>query len=200
MSKTQNEPLRRARGSATQRVLVGVAGVLAACLLASCSPGEPTSSPTPSNTPVPTPTATIDPNDVPPDNTDYSKDAGNTPQQYEYEPEPEPADSVVATLCNLNQVFFKGLRTVESGSAVADDTLRTNLVGLADLMDYWGPLKAQFPESSGDIDTASAIYDRWATALLDRENDDPAAAQRAMNEAEDLIGKLPAESAANCRR
>lgn len=151
----------------------------------------------------PSPSETViagGPEDVPPDDTDYSQDVGNTPQQYEYEPELEPPDSVVATLCNMNQVFFKGLRKMESGATVADSNLRTSLVGLDDLTDYWKTLRPQYPEAATDIDIAIAIREQWATALLDQDNGDPSGAKEAMAAAEELIKKLPEVDAVSCKR
>lgn len=152
-------------------------------------------SPSPATSETPNP---VDPNDVPPDDTDYSQDVGITPQQYEYEPELEPAESVVATLCNLNQEFFKGLRTVEGGVAVADSTLRTGTVALDDLTDYWETLRAQYPDAAADIDTGVAVQEQWKTALLNVENGDDASAKTAMVEAEKLIEKLPKTTAVDC--
>ncbi len=141
-----------------------------------------------------------DPDDVPPDDTDYSKDVGNTPQQYEYEPELEPPESVVATLCNLNQVFFTGLRRTESGEALADSTLRTSMVALDDLTDYWETLRPHYPDAAADMDTAMAIHEQWKTALLDQDNGDQSGAKKAMAAAEELIRKLPEVDAVGCPR
>lgn len=185
------------------------------------APGSPTpetsaletpSSPTPGSaqpsTPAPstagpasTPSETggvVDPEDVPPDDTDYSQDIGNTPQQYEYEPELEPPDSVVATLCNLNQTFFTGLRNIEQGEAVADSMLRTSTVALDDLIDYWETLRAQYPDAGDEIDTGVAIQEQWKAALLSLENGDDRGAEKAMAQAERLIEELPESAAANC--
>lgn len=166
-------------------------------------PGETSASqPNPAeSTPESSETVTAgDPNDVPPDDTDYSKDVGNTPQEYEYEPELEPAESVVATLCNLNQVFFKGLRRTESGEAVADSTLRTSMVALDDFTDSWETLRAHHPEAATDIDTGLAIHGHWKTALLDQDNGNQPGAKKAMAAAEELIGKLPEVDAVGCQR
>lgn len=161
------------------------------------SSGEP-STPGPSDSTPLSPEPVDDPNDVPPDDTDYSKDVGNTPQQYEYEPELEPPESVVATLCNLNQIFFKGLRSTESGEPVADSNLRTSMVALDDLMDYWKTLRAQHPDSAADIDTAIAVHEQWKSALLSRDNGDQSGAKKAMTAAEELIKNLPEEDAVGC--
>lgn len=202
--------LKGARRGAPSDKLVRPFATLAMCVVAcmvlsSCTPGdvapESPGSQTPGTGPTPTSTAAApDPDDVPPDDTDYSKDAGNTPTQYEYEPDEEPAESVVATLCNLNQTFFDGLRNVESGTAVTDSDLRTNLVGLGDLVDYWDTLREQYADATPDIDTATEIYELWMTAVLDEENGDSAAAERGMAAAEKLIEKLPETSSADCGR
>lgn len=154
--------------------------------------GNGTPSPAASTASVP------DPDDVPPDTTDYSKDAGNEPQAYEYEEEPPPAESVVHTLCNLNQVYFDGLRTVNSGTPIVDDKLRRSVVGLTDLLDYWDTLRTQFPDAVDDIDAGIAIAQKWDEALLSRENGDDAAADKAMASAEKLVAELPKEAAADC--
>lgn len=163
-------------------------------------PSAPQTDPTESTPTSPETVTAGDPDDVPPDDTDYSKDVGNTPQQYEYEPEPEPPESVVATLCNLNQVFFKGLRETESGKAVADSALRTSTVALDDLTDYWETLRAQYPDAAADIDTGISVHEQWKTALLDQENGDQREAQKAMATAEELIEKLPEVDAVGCHR
>lgn len=201
----RREPERRSVGP-----LAGMSVGLAALLvLSACTPGQPPSGPSPTSPSAPSApgsssrspgeTAAPDPEDVPPDDTDYSKDAGNDPKKYTYEPDVEPAESVVATLCNLTQVFFKGLRTVDDGTAVVDSNLRTNIVGVEDLMDYWGTLRDQFPDSAADIDTAHGIYEQWSTALLEQENGEDAAAKKAMAAGEELIEKLPKTAAAECR-
>ncbi len=140
----------------------------------------------------------VDAEDVPPDDTDYSQDVGNTPQQYQYEPELKPPESVVATLCNLNQTFFEGLRNTEAGKAVADSTLRTSTVALDDLTDYWEALRAQYPDAAGNIDTGVAVQEQWKTALLNSENGDDGAAEKAMAAAEELIDELPEAAAEDC--
>lgn len=151
------------------------------------------------NTPAPSVSAgEEDPNDVPKDTTDYSVDAGNEQKEYEYEAEEPAADSVVATLCNLNQKYFTGLRTVKSGEPVVDDTLRTSLVGLGDLTDYWDTLRSQYPKSEADIDTGIAIYETWDSALLSQDNGNSGEAKAAMAKGETLIKKLPKTAASGC--
>ncbi len=164
------------------------------------APNTPQPSPSES---APLPSAAVtagDPNDVPPDNTDYSKDVGNTPRQYEYEPEPEPPKSVIATLCNLNQVFFRGLRSTKAGEGLADSTLRTSMVALDDLMDYWETLRVHYPDATADIDLAVAVHEQWKIALVNQDNADQRGTQKAMAAAEDLIRKLPEVDAVGCRR
>lgn len=131
------------------------------------------------------------PNDVPPDETDYSVDAGKDLAEFEYEDEPPLADSVLSTLCNLNRTFFSGLRTSDGGGPVADDTLRTNLVGLSDLIDEWESFRGQVPDAVADIDLAEQIYVRWDTALLSMDSGDSRTAQQEMAAAERLLGELP---------
>lgn len=162
------------------------------------SPGDAAESAAPSDSPatsvpqVADPSATPrDPEDVPPDDTDYSVDAGNSQPTFTYEPEPEPADSIVVTLCNLNQEFFRGLRAEVDGSPVADDSLRTNLIGLGDLIDEWDTLRIHYPQVTAQIDRALEIYDAWESAIAQRDAGDAAASSRDMANAEEVIGRLP---------
>ncbi|WP_458040310.1 MULTISPECIES: hypothetical protein [Bacteria] len=146
----------------------------------------------------PPPTTSTDPNDVPADDTDYSVDSGNNMPEYEYEDEPAAPPTVVGILCNLNQEYFEGLRSVEAGVAVADDNLRTNLVGLSDLLGETESLKRQYPDSGASIDLAQAIFDKWDAAILGLDNGDASAARAAMADAEDLVEELPSRDAVTC--
>ena len=132
-----------------------------------------------------------DPNDVPADTTDYSDDAGNNMPEYEYDAEPVPDAGVMATLCNLNQAYFLGLRTEKSGTPVVDDALRTNLVGLGDLIAEWQNLRVHVPSAVPDIEVAEAVHEKWDEALILTENSDLREAQLAMNDAEELLSELP---------
>lgn len=139
-----------------------------------------------------------DPEDVPEDDTDYSVDAGNDMKEYEYPDVPLPADSTLGTLCNLNQAYLAGLRTVSGGTAVVDDTLRTTLVGFSDLLSEWEMLRPHFPEHEADFDRAQALYEAWDRAVLSEENGDSGGARNAMAEAEDLLDELPADAGPDC--
>lgn len=140
-----------------------------------------------------------DPNDVPEDDTDYSIDAGSEIKEYEYPDDPMPADDIVATLCNLNQRYLEGLRTVVDGAPVVSDELRTNLVGFSDLLAEWDGLRPHFPDEGEAIDLAHELYEKWDSALLSSENGDMKAASEAMVEAEQILGELPEEAGLNCR-
>lgn len=189
----------------TRRALTAAAAVVVALGLGGCfADAEPDASPTrgtpsagadPADAPDPqaggSSAAAVDPDDVPPDDTDYSVDAGDSQPTYTYEPEPEPADTVVATLCNLNQEFFRGLRPEVAGEPVAEDTLRTNLVGLGDLIDEWDSLRIHYPDVVPQIDRAQEIYADWQSALALRDDGDTPASAREMAKAEEAIDALP---------
>lgn len=144
--------------------------------------------------------AVSDPDDVPPDDTDYSQDVGNSPQTFTYQAEPAPAESVAATLCNLNQTFFMGLRTESDGAAIVDDTLRTSIVGLGDLTGYLENLRVHYPDAAASIDVAGEVYQLWDEAIIDVDNGDDDAARAAMDEAERQIATLPESEAIDCVR
>lgn len=160
--------------------------------------GAPTPEPeaTPSTPPAPTSGDGVE--DVPEDTTDYSTDAGQNIQTYEYPDDPEPADSVLATLCNLNQEWLAGLRATDGGTPVVDDTLRMNLISLKDQLDTWDTLRPHTPEAVADIDTAQRIYDAWDKALLASDNGDAAGAAAGMADGEELLAGLPRTSPDNC--
>lgn len=129
---------------------------------------------------------------------DYAHDAGRTMKAYEYPDDPEPAESVVATLCNLNRDYFETLQPTKDGKAVVDSTLSMAVLGLSDLLDYWDSLRPHYPEVGHDIDVAWAIRDAWDEALLAVENGDPSVAQGAMAKAQGLIEDLPSSSPDAC--
>jgi hypothetical protein len=143
--------------------------------------------------------ASSNPNDdVAPDDTDYSVDAGNDMPEYEYEDEPAPPPTVVGILCNLNQDYFRGLRTVEDGTAIADDNLRTNLVGLSDLLGETDSLRLHYPEAVPSIEIAEAVYLKWEFAIVSIDNQEESESRTAMAEAEDLLEELPAQDDVTC--
>lgn len=129
---------------------------------------------------------------------DYADDAGADLQQFDYPDDPEPAESIVGTLCNLNQTHFEGLRVTRDGEPVVDDNLRTVLVGLSDLLGAWETLRNHYPDSVPDIDTAREIYELWDEAVLNVDNGDLDAAQTAMDEAESLLEELPDGPSSDC--
>lgn len=139
-----------------------------------------------------------DPEDVPEDDTDYSVDAGDDLKEYDYPDDPLPADSTVATLCSLSQEYLSQMRTVQSGVPVVDDMLRTNLVGLADLLAEWDTLVPHFPEYADDIGRANAVERLWDMAVLSEENGDTSAAAAHMADAEELLGELPESAGPDC--
>ncbi len=167
--------------------LLGVTGC-------SAEPGDGRQTPSPGGSASSVP----DPDDVPADTTDYSQDAGNEAEEYEYEDEPPPAESVALTLCNLNQVYFNGLRTLNSDTPIVDEKLRASLVGLSDLVDYWDTLRTQYPDAEDDINTGMAISQKWDEAVLSQDNGDDAAVSKAMGAAEKLIAELPEEAGSDC--
>lgn len=113
-------------------------------------------------------------------------------QEYDYEDEPEPAPELAATLCNLDADYFKNLRgTDSSGKAVADDSLRMAVLSLGDNLSLWIDLQRSFPDVADDVARAQKIYDYWDEALLQADNGDPDAAQKAMERAEVEIDRLP---------
>lgn len=172
------------------RALCGVLmALLAVGTLAAC---------TDSTVPAATRSVSPDPNDVPPDDTDYSQDAGNESPDYRYEAEDALPASVSGILCNFTQEFFEGLRTVSAGAAVADDTLRTSLVGLSDLLAEGDALRDQYPEASKSVETARQISDAWQEALVHADNGDAPAAALSMALGERLIGTLPERTAVGC--
>lgn len=129
---------------------------------------------------------------------DYSTDAGQELQEYEYPDDPEPAGTVSATLCNLDQQFFLGLRAAEDGSPVADDSLRMSVLAVGDLLDTWESLRPHYPEVGAEIDTAHAVRNSWDHALLSLENGEAAEARVHMAEAEEHIGELPETAGPDC--
>lgn len=129
---------------------------------------------------------------------DYANDAGQDINEYDYPDDPPPAESIVATLCNLNQDYIASFRTMEDGVPVVDDNLRTMLVAFSDYLSYWDSLRPHYPEAVASIDTAQEIYDLWDQAMLDRDNGDLDAAQSAMLEAEKLLDQLPTGDMSDC--
>src|SRR5690625_341623 len=164
--------------------------------------GERESAPAASGSDAPTEaspsdaTVAPDPENVPDDNTDYAEDAGNSMAEYEYPDDPMPADSIVGTLCNLNQEYLSAL--YEHATEESDEGLRMALIGFSDLLGEWESLRAHFPDREEDFDRAGALYDAWDKALLSEENGDSKAADEAMAEAETLLRELPATRDNEC--
>lgn len=129
---------------------------------------------------------------------DYTNDAGSKLQEYEYPDDPAPAESIVATLCNLNRDYIASLRTTEDGAPVVTNSLRTMMVAFSDYLSHWDTLRPHYPEANADIDTAQQIYDLWDQALLGQENGDPDAAQSAMLQAEKFLEQLPSGETVAC--
>lgn len=123
---------------------------------------------------------------------DFSDDAGADLQEYEYPDDPEPAESVVATLCNLNRSYFTTL--AES----ADTDLRMAVVGVTELLGYWESLVPHYPEVAEDVSTAGGVVAAWDEAVVARDNGDGAAADAAVAEANELIDSLPETAPADC--
>lgn len=123
---------------------------------------------------------------------DFSDDAGADLEEYDYPDDPEPAESVVATLCNLNRGYFSTL------SESADTDLRMAVVGVTELLGYWEGLVPHHPEVEEDVATATEIVARWDEAVLARDNGEDAAAEAALQEADDLIADLPDAPEVDC--
>ncbi len=155
-------------------------------------------SPSPTDGPQSSDVLGTDPEDVPEDDTDYSVDAGEELKKFEYPDDPMPAEATVDTLCNLNQEYLSGLRTIENSEPVPDDRLRTALVGFSDLLEEWDVLRTHFPTQEADFDRAREIYQAWDRAILSNENGDFDAARTAMADAEKLLNELPASAAPEC--
>ncbi|WP_281966189.1 hypothetical protein [Serinicoccus marinus] len=123
---------------------------------------------------------------------DFSDDAGADLEEYEYPDDPEPAESVVATLCNLNRSYFATL--AES----ADTDLRMAVVGVTELLAYWESLVPHYPEVAEDVSTAGEVVAAWDEAVLARDNGDVAGADAAVAEANELIDSLPETAQVDC--
>ncbi|WP_299520881.1 hypothetical protein [uncultured Serinicoccus sp.] len=123
---------------------------------------------------------------------DFSDDAGADLEEYDYPDDPEPAESVVATLCNLNRGYFSSL--AES----ADADLRMAVVGVTELLGYWESLVPHYPAVEEDVATAGQIVAKWDEAVLARDNGEDAAAETALGEAEELITSLPDTAEVDC--
>lgn len=135
-----------------------------------------------------------DPEDVPPDTTDYSKDAGASISDFDYPDDPVPADSSAATLCNLNQEYLRGLHeALESG-----DAFGTVLVGFSDLVIEWSSLQPHFPESAGDIDRAAELYSLWDEALLNQEAGELTEAEQFLKASDELLSEFPETADPGC--
>ena len=130
---------------------------------------------------------------------DYANDAGQDIQVYDYPDDPEPAQSIVATLCNLNRDYISSLRPTADGVPVVDDTLRTTLVVLSDYLSHWDTLRPHYPETVPHIDTAQQVHDLWDQALLEQDNGDPGAAQSTMLTAEKYLDQLPTGELSDCK-
>lgn len=123
---------------------------------------------------------------------DFSDDAGADLQEYDYPDDPEPAESVVATLCNLNRGYFSSLAASTEGDP------RMAVVGATELLGYWEGLVPHRPEVEEDVATAGEIVAKWDEAVLARDNGDDAGARTALAEADDLIASLPDTAEVNC--
>lgn len=111
---------------------------------------------------------------------------------YVYPDEPEPAPEIAATLCNLDADYFRNLRPTDaSGKAVANESLRMSVLSLGDNLSLWNDLQRNFPEVEDDVSRAQDIYDYWDEALLNADNGDQDAADKAMRQAEAEIDRMP---------
>src|SRR5690625_2632832 len=111
-------------------IVLRAAVALTVLVVAGCTSGEPDAQSgegaAPPISAQPDPTASSsqldeDPEDVPIDDTDYSTDAGTKLREYEYRDDPIPADSIIATLCNLNQEYLANLGSTDPQSGLCQE-------------------------------------------------------------------------------
>jgi len=188
-------------------IFLRAAVALTVLVVAGCTSGEPDAQSgegaAPPITAQPDPTASSsrlddDPEDVPIDDTDYSTDAGAKLREYEYPDDPRPADSIIATLCNLNQDYLANLGSTDPQSFDADGSFQTVLIGFSDVLEEWDSLRPHFPERVEDIDHAQALYAAWDNALKSQESGDSTDVERHLEEAEALLEELPEEPNPGC--
>lgn len=138
----------------------------------------------------------VQPSDAP--SVDYDDDAGADLVVHEYPDDPEPAEESAGTLCNLTGQYVQSLRTVtDDGVPVVDDDLRLSVLSMSDNLLLWDSMRSHFPEYAEAIDDAQQVRDLWDEALLNTENGDEAAAQRAMVAAEEALEELPEVNASD---
>ncbi|MFK8023815.1 MAG: hypothetical protein AB8G26_07615 [Ilumatobacter sp.] len=146
---------------------------------------------------APAPTTTLVPEieQVPADEVEV---VGTPPPTFVYTEEVPPAESVVATLCNLEGDFIRTLRTEDdAGRPVVDDDLRLSILSLRDSVSLWRDLELSFPDTGGDVDLADEIAATWNQALSADAEGDEAEATALMAQAEELIDQLPDEASAD---
>jgi len=117
---------------------------------------------------------------------------GSPPPTFVYTEEIEPAETLAATLCNLNSEFLRSLRSEDaSGSPIADDDLRIAILSLGDSLSLWRDLELSFPDTAEDLARADRVLELWDEALLARENGQDGDAKEFIQLAEDVIDELP---------
>ncbi|HLR57645.1 MAG TPA: hypothetical protein VK098_05630 [Beutenbergiaceae bacterium] len=188
-------------------IFLRAAVALAVLVVAGCTPGESNAQSRQGEAPPisaqPDPTASSsqldeDPEDVPIDDTDYSTDAGTKLREYEYPDDPIPADSIIATLCNLNQEYLANLGSTDPQSFDDDGSFQTVLIGFSDVLEEWNSLRPHFPEHVEDIDRAQALYAAWDNALKSKEGGDFTDVEQHLEEAEALLEELPEGPNSGC--
>lgn len=121
----------------------------------------------------------------------YEADAGRTLKEYDYDEDIQPADSIVATLCNLNREYLQGLSPGHDGEEFPGDQLRMATLSLGDNVSIWDSVKFDYPEVEQDIATTAMVHDLWSEALVAADNNDLELANDLLREADQEIQGLP---------
>ncbi len=117
---------------------------------------------------------------------------GTPPPTFVYTEEIEPAETLTATLCNLNSEFLRSLRSEDaSGAPIVDDNLRYAILTLGDSVSLWRDLVLSYPETAEDVALAEQVRELWDDALLAQDNGQAGEANEFMRLAEDVVDELP---------
>lgn len=106
--------------------------------------------------------------------------------------EPEPAESMLGTLCNLNQPHLEELsaRVVVDGQ-LDDQMLRLAALSLSDDLGVWEGMAWQVPGAEGEIEVAREIYAHWEYAVGLVDAGDQETAMDEWDAAAELLAALP---------
>lgn len=121
----------------------------------------------------------------------YKTDAGRTLKEYDYHEDIQPADTIVATLCNLNREYLQGLSPGREGEEFPGDQLRMATLSLGDNVSIWESIKYDYPEVEQDIETTAMVHHLWSEALVAADNNDLELANDLLREADQEIQDLP---------